>query len=266
MPQTVLVTGSTAGMGRYLATLLAGMGWTVLAHGRDKKRLDELVATVPGDVHPLRADLSSLAQVDKLAAAVRKRTKRLDVLVNNAGVGFGPPDEAREVSADGHELRLAVNYLAPVLLTRRLLPLLRASAPSRVVNVGSLGQQPIDRDDIEMTTGYAGVDAYRRAKLALAAFSFDLADELRGSGVTVNCIHPATFMATEMVLDSGIAPRSSIADGGDATLRLITEPALARTTGEFFDGTRTTKAHRDAYDAGFRRWLRKQTDSMLPTA
>ena len=93
----------------------------------------------------------------------------------------------------------------PVLLTRRLLPLLRASAPSRVVNVGSLGQQPIDRDDIEMTTGYAGVDAYRRAKLALAAFSFDLADELRGSGVTVNCIHPATFMATEMVLDSGIA-------------------------------------------------------------
>jgi len=264
VPQTVLVTGSTAGMGRYLATLLAEMGWTVLAHGRDKKRLDELVTTVPGNVVPLRADLSSLAQVDKLAATVRKKTKRLHVLVNNAGVGFGAPDEERQLSADGHELRLAVNYLAPVLLTRRLVPLLAASAPSRVVNVGSLGQEPMDRDDIEMTEEYSGVQAYRRAKLALAAFTFDLADELRGSGVTVNCIHPATFMATTMVLDSGISPRSSIADGGDATLRLITDPSLARTTGDFFDGNRAVAAHRDAYDTGFRRWLRRQTDAMLP--
>ncbi len=263
MPQTVLVTGATSGMGRYLTTLLAGMGWRVFAHGRDQRKLDETVAGAPGDVRTLRADLSSTAQVKKLGRAVRRQSQRLDVLVNNAGVGFGAPDDTREESVDGNELRLAVNYLAPVLLTRELLPLLAASAPARVVNVGSLGQAPIDRDDLQFTRDYDGPQAYRRAKLALAAFTFDLADELRNSAVTVNCIHPATFMATTMVLDSGIAPRSTIADGGDATLRLITDPALAGTTGQFFDGNRAARARPEAYDREFRRWLRAQTDQLL---
>ena len=266
MRPTVLITGATSGMGRYLTTLLAGLDWTVLAHGRDKRKLAELVSALDGDVQPLQAELSSLEEVQKLARAVRRRTKKLDVLVNNAGVGFGLPGETREVTVDGNELRLAVNYLAPVLLTRSLTPLLVASAPSRVVNVGSLGQVPVEINDLQMESSYNATDAYRRAKLALAAFTFDLAEELRDSKVTVNCIHPATFMATTMVLDSGIRPRTTIAEGGDATLRLIVDPTLTNVTGQFFDGQKTARARPEAYDREFRNRLRDQTDRLLATA
>lgn len=262
MRPTVLITGATAGLGRYLTTLLAAMDWTVLAHGRSKAKLGELVASVPGDVQPVRADLSSLAEVRTLARSVQRKTKRLDVLVNNAGIGFGAPDDPREVGAEGHELRLQVNYLAPVLLTRLLSPLLVRSAPSRVVNVGSLGQQPVDRDDLEMERDWNGTDAYRRSKLALATFTFDLADELRGA-VTVNCIHPATYMATTMVLDSGITPRSTIAEGAEAVLPLIADPSMAGVTGRFYDGLQRAEARPQAYDPVFRRWLRDQTDAIL---
>jgi NAD(P)-dependent dehydrogenase (short-subunit alcohol dehydrogenase family) len=259
---TALITGATSGLGRYLTTLLSETGWKVLAHGRDKRKLSELAEAVPG-IETVRADLSSLDEVRKLAQRVQRKTKRLDVLVNNAGVGFGGPNDPREESADGYELRLAVDYLAPVLLARELVPLLVASRPSRIINVGSLGQAPMDRTDLQMTDSYNGVEAYRRAKLALAAFTFDLADELEDRGVTVNCIHPASFMATTMVLDAGISPRSTLAEGGDPTLRLVVDPSLARTTGEFFDGTRKARAHPDAYDADFRRWLRVETNRLL---
>lgn len=263
MPRTVLITGATAGMGRYLATLLAGLDWTVLAHGRSKSKLKDLVSAIDGDVQPVTADLSSMAEVHRLARSVRKRTKRLDVLVNNAGVGFGGPGDPRELTVDGNELRMAVNYLAPVLLTRLLTPLLISSAPSRVVNVGSLGQLPFDVDDLAMENNYNGTDAYRRSKLALAAFTFDLADQLRASKVSANCIHPATFMATTMVLDSGITPRATIAEGGDATLRLIVDPALASVSGKFYDGQRATTARPEAYDLKFRNALREASDRLL---
>ena len=262
MRPTVLITGATAGLGRCLATLLAGMDWTVLAHGRDERRLAELVASVPGDVRPFRADFASLADVRALAAAVAGDTDRLDVLVNNAGVGFGDPADPRAVSADGNELRLQVNYLAPVLLTRQLVPLLRASAPARVVNVGSLGQEPMDRGDAQFERRWNGTAAYRRSKLALAAFSVDLAAELRGA-VTVNCLHPATYMATAMVLDAGIPPRTTIEEGAEATLRLVVDPALASVTGRFYDGLQRASAHPDAYDGDFRTWLRARTEELI---
>ncbi|WP_111765491.1 SDR family NAD(P)-dependent oxidoreductase [Nakamurella deserti] len=262
MRPTVLITGATAGLGRYLTTLLAGMDWTVLAHGRDRRKLAELGASIPGDVQPLCADLASSAQVRTLARAVRRRTKRLDVLVNNAGIGFGAPSDQREVSPDGHELRIQVNYLAPVLLTRLLTPLLVSSAPSRVINIGSLGQQAIDQQDLEYEHDWNGTAAYRRSKLALAAFTFDLADELRGR-VAVNCIHPASYMATTMVLDAGISPRTTIAEGAEAVMRLIVEPGAASVTGRFYDGLQRTEAHPEAYDLEFRRWLRQQTAVML---
>lgn len=262
MRPTVLITGATAGLGRCLTTLLAERDWTVLAHGRDEAKLAALVASVPGDVRPVCADLSSLAEVRSLAHTVEGLTPRLDVLVNNAGVGFGAPDDVRTVGAEGHELRWQVDYLAPVLLTRLLVPLLTRSAPSRVVNIGSLGQQPVDRDDPDMTRDWNGTDAYRRAKLALATFTFDLADELHGT-VAVNCIHPATFMATTMVLDAGITPRTTIEEGAEATLRLIADPSMAGVTGRFYDGLQRADARPEAYDPVFRRWLREYTDTTL---
>ena len=194
-----LITGATSGLGRYLARQLASSGWQVLAHGRDPARVADLTAELGGGARGYVADLASLGGVRELAARVRAEVPRLDVLVNNAGIGFGAPGEGRQVSADGHELRFAVNYLAPVLLTRLLVPLLTASAPSRIINVGSLGQVPFDPADAEFEHGYNAVDAYRRSKLALAAFTFDLAGELEAAKVTANCLHPATFMNTAMV-------------------------------------------------------------------
>lgn len=260
--RTALITGATSGLGRWLARRLAEEGWQVLAHGRDAARVEALVRELPGS-QPFVADLASLAGVRRLADAVVANAPRLDVLVNNAGVGFGSPDEERQVSADGHELRMAVNYLAPVLLTRLLMPCLVASAPSRIVNVGSLGQVPFDVADIEFERGWDGTDAYRRSKLALAAFTFDLADELRGTGVTVNCLHPATFMQTAMVAESGVTPHSTVEEGGEATLRLITDPALAEVTGEFFNGSSPSRALAPAYDPAFRQELREATDRLI---
>lgn len=260
--RTALITGATSGLGRWLAHRLTEEGWEVLAHGRDAARVRALVTDLP-DAQPLVADLASLDDVRRLAAGVVANAPRLDVLVNNAGVGFGRPGEARQVSRDGHELRMAVNYLAPVLLTRLLMPRLVASAPSRIVNVGSLGQVPFDVADIEFEQGWDGTDAYRRSKLALAAFTFDLADELRGTGVTVNCLHPATFMETAMVVESGVTPESTIEDGGEAALRLITDPALAEVTGEFFNGSSPSRALAAADDPTFRQELREATDRMI---
>jgi NAD(P)-dependent dehydrogenase (short-subunit alcohol dehydrogenase family) len=264
-PTAVLITGATSGLGRYLAEELAGSGWQVLAHGRDADRVADLCQQLGRDARGFVADLASLGDVRNLAAAVRAQVPRLDVLVNNAGVGFGPPGEARQLSTDGHELRFAVNYLAPVLLTRLLVPLLTASAPSRIVNVGSIGQVAFDPADAEFEDGYKGVDAYRRAKLALAAFTFDLASELAPAGVTVNCLHPATLMGTTMVTQAGIAPVSTVEEGVEATMRLITDPALDGVTGQFFDGLKTSRARPEAYDPQFRARLSEVTGRLLGT-
>jgi NAD(P)-dependent dehydrogenase (short-subunit alcohol dehydrogenase family) len=252
----ILITGATSGLGRHLAEDLSRAGETVLVHGRDQQR----VAQVAGASRGYVADLASLDEVRSLADQVRAEHARLDVLVNNAGVGFGAPDAGRQASRDGHELRFAVNYLAPVLLTRLLLPLLRASRPARIVNVASLGQAPIDFDDLELTDRYDGVDAYRRSKLALVAYSLDLAEELRGEGIAVNSLHPATFMDTGMVREAGVSPVSSVEQGAAATLRLVTQDVG---TGHFFNGTEQTRAHPQAYDPVVRGRLRDVTDQIL---
>jgi NAD(P)-dependent dehydrogenase (short-subunit alcohol dehydrogenase family) len=262
---TALITGATGGLGRHLAADLAGRGWTVIVHGRDADRAKALADELGPPATAVVADLASLDDVRRLAAEVKAATDRLDVLVNNAGVGFGAPGAPRELSRDGHELRFAVNYLAPVLLTRELVPLLRASAPARVVNVGSVGQQDVDLDDLRFDHGYDGVDAYRRAKLALAAWTFDLAAELADGGVTANVLHPATLMPTGMVAEARRGSIDSVEDGARATLRLIADPALDGVTGGYFDHERPARAEPQAYDPAFRAALREATDRILGT-
>jgi NAD(P)-dependent dehydrogenase (short-subunit alcohol dehydrogenase family) len=249
--QTVLITGATGGLGRELAQALAERGSSLLLHGRDAERGQEMVdrikeATGNNQIRFYRADLSALREVAELAGQIR--VPRLDVLVNNAGVGFGKDRSKQELSRDGHELRFAVNYLAPYLLTERLLPLLRASAPARVVNVASVGQAPLDFDDIMLVGGYDGVTAYRKSKLAMIAWTFNLAARLTGSGVTVNALHPASLMPTKMVLEAGWQTMSSVEEGLKATLRLVVDPALETVTGEYFDGLSLAKANPQAYD------------------
>src|SRR6202040_3398234 len=136
------------------------------------------------------------------------------------------PGSGRQTSADGHELRFAVNYLSGFLLTHLLLPLLKASAPARIVNVASAGQQAIDFSDVMLTRHYSGAAAYRQSKLAQILFTVDLADELKGSGVIANTLHPSTYMNTTMVRQSGTSPISRVEDGAAAILQLAVSPAL----------------------------------------
>jgi NAD(P)-dependent dehydrogenase (short-subunit alcohol dehydrogenase family) len=249
--RTVLVTGSTDGLGRALALELAAGGATVLLHGRDPVKGERTVRDIRAATGSDRlafylADLSSLADVRSLAEQVLAEHERLNVLVNNAGIGRG--DGSREVSEDGYELRLAVMYLAPFLLTRLLEPLLVESAPARIVNVASAGQAPIDFDDLMLEQGYSGTHAYCQSKLALVMLTLDQAEALRDRGVTANCLHPGTFMPTKMVLEAGVRPVDSLESGVEATMRVVSAPELADVTGTYFDRTRKAQALEQAYD------------------
>jgi NAD(P)-dependent dehydrogenase (short-subunit alcohol dehydrogenase family) len=254
---TILITGATDGLGRDLAHSLASSA-TLMLHGRDPDRLGATVEDIRAThrVDPPRAflaDLAELAQVRRLAAEVRASTDRLDVLVSNAGIGSGQPDgTTRRTSADGYELRFAVNYLAGFLLTLELLPLLRASAPARIVNVASLGQHPIDFDDLMLERSYSGPRAYGQSKLAQIMSGFELGERLPAAEVTANSLHPATYMPTKMVLEEIGHHVDSLEDGVAATRRLVVDPDLAATTGRFFDRTREARPHAQAYDRGAR--------------
>ena len=253
-PRTILVTGATDGLGRALAHRLTADGATVLLHGRDQPKLDRTAAELreirgAGRTHTLRADLADLTQVRGLAAEVRQATDQLDVFVSNAGIGGGQPDgRTRRTSADGYELRFAVNYLAGFLLTLELLPLLRAAAPARIVYVASIGQHPLDFADLMLTRGYTGTRAYGQSKLAQIMSGFELADRMPATEVTVNSLHPATYMPTKIVLAEVGSSIDTLDTGVAATYRLVSDPALDGVTGQFFNKTHTARADRQAYE------------------
>jgi NAD(P)-dependent dehydrogenase (short-subunit alcohol dehydrogenase family) len=255
--KTALITGSTDGVGRYVAERVAAQGWRVIVHGRDRTRGEAVVARITqqgGEARFLAADLASLAEVRSLADAVQRDGDSLDVLVNNAGIGTS--GAKRGLSADGFELRFAVNYLAGFLLTRLMLPMLASRKFGRIVNVSSAGQQAIDFSDVMLVRGYSGVRAYCQSKLAQILFTFDLAKELSRQDITINCLHPATYMDTTMVRLSGVPPISTVEQGGAAILQLVDEPAFAGRSGLYFNGMQESRADRQAYDEDARRRLR----------
>jgi NAD(P)-dependent dehydrogenase (short-subunit alcohol dehydrogenase family) len=251
----VFVTGSTGGLGREVARRLAAGGDHVIVHGRSAERGMELVAEIEaegrGSARLYLADLGSFDEVRALARAIQRDYDQLDVLVNNAGIWLEGP---RQLSADGNELHFQVNYLSGFLLTRELLPLLRRSAPARIVHVSSVAQQPIDFDNVMLEGGYSDGRAYAQSKLAQIMFTIDLAEELAGSGVTTNAVHPASMMDTDMVLERGARARSSVQDGADAVLNLIDGADLG--SGGYFNQMTPTRANPQAYDDQARERLR----------
>ena len=247
----MLVTGATDGLGRRDARELAGMGAAVLLHGRSPQRLDATLEELRRETGSEKlgsylADLSSLGEVRGLAERVLSEQDRLDVLINNAGI----ISRGREESGDGFELTFAVNHLSHFLLTGLLLPLLRGSAPSRVVNVASAAQRPIDFADPMLERGYDAMRAYSQSKLAQVSFTFELAERLSGTGVSVNALHPASLMDTKMVRETFGYTMSTVGEGAEAVVRLAASPELKGVTGRYFDGTREARANRQAYDAG----------------
>jgi NAD(P)-dependent dehydrogenase (short-subunit alcohol dehydrogenase family) len=267
--RTVLVTGATDGLGRALAARLVDAGAIVLVHGRNPERIaqtvDELrrAAGGYGRVRSYQADFASLAQVRDMADKVLGAEPRLDVLVNNAGIGTNVPGGGRRMeSADGYELRFAVNYLAGRLLTERLLDVLARSAPARVVNVSSAGQMPLDFDDLMLEQGYDGVRAYCQSKLAQVMQAIDLSERFDPLQLTANALHPATYMPTKIVS----SPMSMLEEGVDATFRLVADDPLTGVSGRYFDGMREATADPQAYSPDARARLAATSNELIEAA
>ena len=260
--QVVLVTGSTSGLGREVARRLGATGAFVIVHGRNRERGMAVVEAIEsegiGNARFYAADFSSIDQIREFGETILRDYDRLDVLVNNAGFGRAPDE--RMVSQDGHELRFQVNHLSHFLLTRMFLPRLRASAPSRIVNVASAAQQAIDFDDVMIENNFSGGRAYAQSKLAQVMFTLDLAEELAGTDVVVNALHPATYMDTGMVRRAGLTPRATVGEGADAVMQLITSPDIG--SGGYFNRLRRARANAQAYDAEARAKLRKLSEEL----
>ena len=252
--KTVMITGSTDGLGREVARRVAARGAHVIVHGRNQERgkavVDEIAKDGRGTAKFYAADLGSLAEVRALADTLKRDYKRIDVLVNNAGV---LSMANRQVSKDGHELHFAVNYLAGFVLTRSLVPTLVASAPSRIVNVASVAQSPIDFSDVMLERPGRASQGYGQSKLAQILFTVDLADELKGRNVMVTALHPATMMDTSMVRQSGMQARATVDEGATAVMQQITGPVE---NGQYYNGLQAAKPNAQAFDANARAQLR----------
>lgn len=252
--KTVLVTGSTDGLGRALALALAADGAHVIVHGRNAERGRAVVAEITragkGSATFIAADFSSLQATRRFADAVAKAYPKLDLLVNNAGIAIGRA-QPRRANAENQELQFVVNYLAGWILANRLLPNLEAAAPSRIVNVASGSASPIDFDDVMLEKPGAHRHGYGQSKLAQVSMTIELAPAFAKRGVTMVSAHPATLMDTTMVKGLGVPARSTVAEGRDHIMGLIRAPSLQ--AGAYYrDGKPTPPGDPQATDAAAR--------------
>ncbi len=261
--KTVLVTGSTDGLGREVARRAAAAGAHVIVHGRNLVRGQALVLEIEkagmGSATFYAADFASLDSVRAFGEQILADYDTIDVLVNNAGV-WVDAERGRVTSADGHELHFAVNYLAGYLLTRQLLPRLLDRPAARIVNVSSLAQSPIDFDNVMLERNYSDGRGYAQSKLAQILFTRDLADELTNTNVAVYALHPATMMNTPMVLDRGATPRSTVDEGVAAVMQAITAPGFA--SGTYFNGVTPADPNAQTNQDDARRRLRELSDRL----
>lgn len=241
----ILVTGSTDGIGKATARKLAGTDAEIIVHGRDSAKGRETIREIKGlawnrNIDLVVADLSVQKEVHRMAEEIRERYTRLSVLVNNAGTY----EKSRRISPDGIEVTFAVNYIAPFLLTHELLPLLKKSAPSRIVNVASIAHRDIRQIDWENLQGeknYDAFSAYALSKFADITFTYTLAGKLGTSRVTANCLHPG-IIATKMLRAGfpGIRGKPP-AEGALIPLYLALSPDVGKVTGKYFEeSTRPT--------------------------
>jgi NAD(P)-dependent dehydrogenase (short-subunit alcohol dehydrogenase family) len=248
--KTVLVTGSTDGIGKETALQLARKGARVLVHGRSAERCQQAVNEIRSQsgnpaVEYVLADFSSLAQVRALAAEVQQRVERLDVLVNNAGVFF----KERRLSEDGYELTFVINHLAPFLLSNLLLPLIQKSPSGRIVTVSSMLHTVgnLDLNDLHGEQDFSGRSAYALSKLGNILMTRELAQQLAGSGVTANCLHPGVI-DTKLLRAGFTAYGRSVESGAATSVYLASSPEVEGVSGFYFDDCQQVDAGKQAQD------------------
>jgi NAD(P)-dependent dehydrogenase (short-subunit alcohol dehydrogenase family) len=273
--KTILITGATRGIGFATAAALAGMNADVIVHGRDPARVEKACADIRrsstgSHVSSVVADLGSLAEVRQLASDIRATTDRLDVLINNAGL----VTRKRELTVDGLERQLAVNHLAPFLLTNLLLGMLESSAPARIVNVSSMAHRRagFDLDDLNWEQRrYSGIGAYGATKLANILFTRELARRLEGTGVTANCLHPGV-VATHIFSGMGMLGAlfgilakpllMSSRRGARTSVFVASSADVAGVSGEFFDECKVVDPARAALEAADARNLWERSERL----
>jgi NAD(P)-dependent dehydrogenase (short-subunit alcohol dehydrogenase family) len=257
--KTILVTGSTDGIGKATAKALASQGHRVLLHGRDREKgravlreIGKVAETASLDL--FTADLSSLGGVQGLADQIRDRYERLDVLVNNAGVYMSE----RVLTRDGLETTFAVNLVAPFLLSHLLLPLLEGGAPARIVNVASSAHfdaHTLDWDDLQGEKQYGGWKAYALSKLGVVLFTHSLARRLDSGQVTVNCLHPGVICTKLLSSAFPDYPCDPPEAGARTPVYLATSPEVAGVTGKYFESMKEARSSRISHDRELQEWL-----------
>jgi len=261
--RNILVTGATSGIGKVAARELKRMGATVVALGRDERKLAEL------DLPSIKADLSSLAQVRRAAAEYKERFGKLHVLLNNAGAIHA----SRTLTADGYETTFAVNHLAYFLLTAELLDLLKSSAPARIVNVASEASRAasVDLSDLNNERGWSKFKSYGRSKRENLLFTFELARRLEGTGVTANAVHPGPVRSGFGTQAGWLAWGIKLAapflltpeQGAETAIWLCSAPELAGVSGKYFYKKREIRAVGQAYDEQVQRGLWEASEKLV---
>ncbi|MHA2070456.1 MAG: SDR family oxidoreductase [Candidatus Thorarchaeota archaeon] len=270
-----IVTGSNSGIGKETALALTGMGATVVMAVRDLERgetaREEIIRRTGKDAVDLMiCDLSSTKSIRQFVEDFSSKYDRLDVLINNAGAAC----HERQITEDGFERSLAVNYLGPFLLTRELLPLLERSAPSRVINLtsGMHTRAKIDFDDIQSERKYNGMSVYGSTKLMILMYTYELARRLDGTGVTANVVHPG-FAATNLGASMGLAYRIGLKlmrpfqinaeKGSETPVYVATSPELEGVTGRYFAKSLEKPSSEESYDESAQKRIWDVAESLL---
>jgi NAD(P)-dependent dehydrogenase (short-subunit alcohol dehydrogenase family) len=253
--KTILITGSTDGIGKQAAFELAKLGARVILHGRNKSKvkrvLQEFEQKIGNDqLDFFIADLSSLQQIRTMATEIRRKYNRLDVLINNAGVAMNK----LEMSDDGYEMTFAVNHLAVFAFTLLLLDLMTQSAPSRIINVSSMAHSSsLNFENLVESRNFDGWEVYCQSKLCNILFTYELAEKLQNQGVTVNCLHPGVINTKLLRVNFGGG--RPVTEGSRKLAYLATAPELETVTGKYFSDNRQTRSAEITYDAETRKKL-----------
>ncbi|MFW9848740.1 MAG: SDR family oxidoreductase [Candidatus Thorarchaeota archaeon] len=271
-----IVTGANSGIGRETALGLAQQGAHVVMLVRNIERGNVakeyiMEKSCSKSVEMMLCDLSSTEQIRRFSNDYKDKYNRLDVLINNAGAVFSK----RELTSEGFEQSFAVNYLAPFLLTHELLPILKSSNPSRIVNLtsGLHGRGIIDFDDLQCAGKYKGMSAYQNSKLMVVLFTYKMARELEGTGVTCNVVSPG-FVATNLGRSSGgranrimfgmMKPfQLTPTEGAETSLYVATNPNLDAVTGKHFAKSQEKESAEITYDIDLQDNLWEVTKSLL---